>query len=146
MSKTENDEQATTALTQDNNASTSAPADEEIHLLDLFIVLLKHKLMIIAVVFLTGIAAVAYSLHLPNIYRSEAVIAPAFVPEKKVKPERAQIVATSVAVAFFSAIFLAFILEYARNLKRPGKTRNAWQTCAGYGSSDFNRVKRKHAL
>ncbi|MDZ4163734.1 MAG: Wzz/FepE/Etk N-terminal domain-containing protein [Smithellaceae bacterium] len=74
MAKTENDEQATTVLTQDNKDATAE--EDEIHLLDLFIVLLKHKVMIISIVFLTGIAAVAYSLYLPNIYRSEAVIAP----------------------------------------------------------------------
>jgi|GEM_PF-630085 len=52
------------------------PEEDEINLLDLFIVLLKHKWMIFWVVFLTGIAAVVISLQMPNIYRSEATIAP----------------------------------------------------------------------
>ena len=53
------------------------PAEEdEINLLDLFIVLLKHKVMIFSVVILTGISAVVISLTMPNIYRSEVTIAP----------------------------------------------------------------------
>ncbi len=46
------------------------------------------------------------------------VIDPAFVPEKKFKPKRAQICVLSVVVAFFIAVFLAFFLEYMHNLKR----------------------------
>ena len=52
------------------------PEEDEINLLDLFIVLLRHKIMIISVVFLTGIAAVVISLLMTNIYRSEATISP----------------------------------------------------------------------
>ena len=50
--------------------------EEEINLLDLFIVLLKHKWMIFWVVFLAGVAAVVISLLMPNVYLSEATIAP----------------------------------------------------------------------
>ncbi len=50
--------------------------EDEINLLDLFIVLLKHKVMIFLVVFLAGVAAVVISLMMPNVYRSEATIAP----------------------------------------------------------------------
>lgn len=50
--------------------------ENEINLLDLFIVLLKHKLMIFSIVFLAGIGAIYYSLKMPNIYRSEVTIAP----------------------------------------------------------------------
>jgi uncharacterized protein involved in exopolysaccharide biosynthesis len=50
--------------------------EEPINLLDLLIVLLKHKKMIIAVVFLAGILAVVYSLKTPNSYRSECTISP----------------------------------------------------------------------
>ena len=50
--------------------------EDEINLLDLFMVLVRHKMLIIGVVFLTGVAAVFYSLQLTNIYRSEATIAP----------------------------------------------------------------------
>ena len=46
------------------------------------------------------------------------VIDPPFVPEKKFKPKRAQICILSVIVAFFMAIFLAFIIEYVGNLKK----------------------------
>jgi uncharacterized protein involved in exopolysaccharide biosynthesis len=52
------------------------PEEDEINLLDLFIVLLKHKVMILSVVFLAGIAALVISLRMPNVYRSEATIAP----------------------------------------------------------------------
>ena len=52
------------------------PEEDEINLLDLFIVLLRHKVMILSVVFLAGIAAVVISLLMPNVYRSEATIAP----------------------------------------------------------------------
>jgi len=52
------------------------PEEDEINLLDLFIVLLRHKVMIIAVVFLAGVAAVVASLLMTNIYRSEVMIAP----------------------------------------------------------------------
>jgi uncharacterized protein involved in exopolysaccharide biosynthesis len=50
--------------------------EDEINLLDLFIVLLKHKLLITAMVFVAGITAVGVSLQLDNIYRSEATIMP----------------------------------------------------------------------
>ncbi|MBW2642980.1 MAG: hypothetical protein JRC89_06335 [Deltaproteobacteria bacterium] len=50
--------------------------EDEINLLDLLIVLLKHKLLIIGIVFLTGIGSVIYALSLENIYRSEATIIP----------------------------------------------------------------------
>jgi uncharacterized protein involved in exopolysaccharide biosynthesis len=50
--------------------------EDEINLLDLFIVVLRHKVMILSVVFLAGVAAVVISLQMPNVYRSEATIAP----------------------------------------------------------------------
>jgi uncharacterized protein involved in exopolysaccharide biosynthesis len=50
--------------------------EDEINLLDLFIVLLRHKVLIFSIVFLAGVAAVAVSLQLPNIYQSSATIAP----------------------------------------------------------------------
>jgi uncharacterized protein involved in exopolysaccharide biosynthesis len=52
------------------------PEEDEINLLDLFIVLLRHKVMIIFVVFLAGVAAVVISLLMTDIYRSEATIVP----------------------------------------------------------------------
>ena len=54
------------------------PEEDEINLLDLFIVLLKHKVMILSVVFLAGVAAVVISLLMTNIYRSECTISPTF--------------------------------------------------------------------
>ncbi|QTA83213.1 Chain length determinant protein domain-containing protein [Desulfonema limicola] len=50
--------------------------EDEINLLDLLLVLLKHKLLIFFMVFIAGAAAVFYSLGLTNIYRSEATISP----------------------------------------------------------------------
>ncbi|MDI6726801.1 MAG: Wzz/FepE/Etk N-terminal domain-containing protein [Smithellaceae bacterium] len=74
MPNIENDGQVSATYPPDYHIP---PQDEdEIHLLDLFIILLKHKVMIISLVILTGIGAVIYSLQLPDIYRSEAIIAP----------------------------------------------------------------------
>jgi uncharacterized protein involved in exopolysaccharide biosynthesis len=50
--------------------------DDEINLLDLFMVLVRRKWLIISIVFLTSVAAVAISLLMKNIYRSEATIIP----------------------------------------------------------------------
>lgn len=50
--------------------------EDEINLLDLLLVLLKHKFLIFFMVFIAGAAAVFYSLGLTNIYRSEATISP----------------------------------------------------------------------
>jgi uncharacterized protein involved in exopolysaccharide biosynthesis len=52
------------------------PYDDEINLLDLFMVLVRRKWLVIGLVFLTGVAAVIISLQMTNIYRSEATIAP----------------------------------------------------------------------
>ena len=49
-------------------------AEDEINLLDLLIILLKYKILIVAIVFLAGIFAVVYAISLDNIYRSEATI------------------------------------------------------------------------
>lgn len=48
-----------------------------------------------------------------------------FVPEKRFKPKRAQICLLSVIAAFFVAVFLAFIMEFAENLKRNDPERLA---------------------
>jgi uncharacterized protein involved in exopolysaccharide biosynthesis len=56
-------------------------AEDEINLLDLFIVLLKHKWLIIGMVFLAGLVAIFLSLWMTKIYRSEATIVPR--PEEK---------------------------------------------------------------
>lgn len=45
----------------------ASPVDDD-NLLDLLIVLAKHKIMIIGVTFAAALIAAAYSLSLPNIY------------------------------------------------------------------------------
>ena len=49
--------------------------EDEIDLFELLATLLKYKLMIFLLVFLSGVGAVIYSLALINIYRSEATLA-----------------------------------------------------------------------
>ncbi len=51
-----------------------AVEEDEINLLDLLLVLMKHKLFIIGIVFFAGAAAVVISLLMQNIYRSEGTI------------------------------------------------------------------------
>ncbi|MBU4036340.1 MAG: hypothetical protein KKA35_07920 [Proteobacteria bacterium] len=48
--------------------------EDEINLLDILLVLLKHKKLIYWMVFIAAILAVIISLMLPNIYRSEATL------------------------------------------------------------------------
>lgn len=57
------------------------PDEDEINLLDLFLVLLKYKWFIASIVTAAGILAVVVSLLMTNIYRSSATIAPQ-EPEK----------------------------------------------------------------
>lgn len=52
-------------------------AEDEIDLKDLFIALWKGKWIIISVSFLAAVVAIVYALSLPNIYKSEALLAPA---------------------------------------------------------------------
>lgn len=52
-------------------------ADDEIDLRELFAALWQGKWLIIAVTFVFALGGVGYSLHLPNIYKSEALLAPA---------------------------------------------------------------------
>ncbi|EHK2853223.1 LPS O-antigen length regulator [Vibrio parahaemolyticus] len=51
--------------------------DEEIDLRELFVALWKGKWVIIATTFIFAIGAVLYALSLPNIYKSDALLAPA---------------------------------------------------------------------
>ena len=59
---------------------TSRPAtaaqDEEINVLDLLVILAKHKILIFAVTFGGALLAVIYSLLLPNVYTGTAKILP----------------------------------------------------------------------
>lgn len=50
--------------------------EEEISLLDYLMVLVRHKRLIVAMVFFAGVASVVISLSMTNIYRSDATIAP----------------------------------------------------------------------
>jgi uncharacterized protein involved in exopolysaccharide biosynthesis len=59
-----------------NHQSHPYPDEDEINLLDYVIVLLKHKWLIIGIIFIAGLTAVIVSLKLDNIYRSEATIMP----------------------------------------------------------------------
>lgn len=54
----------------------AAPADDEINLLDLFIVLLKHKKMILGMTLGVAVLAAGISLFLPNIYTGTSKILP----------------------------------------------------------------------
>jgi len=54
----------------------TSPDEDEINLLDLLIVLAKHKKRIIGVTFAAALLAVGYSLSLPNIYTSSTKILP----------------------------------------------------------------------
>lgn len=53
------------------------PADDEIDLRELFGALWKGKWVIIASTFVFAVGAVLYALSLPNIYKSDALLAPA---------------------------------------------------------------------
>ncbi len=53
-----------------------SPDDDEISLLDLAIVLAKHKWLILGLPFVTAILAVIYALTLPNIYTASTKIFP----------------------------------------------------------------------
>jgi tyrosine-protein kinase Etk/Wzc len=53
-----------------------SPDDEEISLLDLVIVLAKHKKLILGLPFAAAVVAVGYSLSLPNIYTGTTRILP----------------------------------------------------------------------
>ncbi|WP_229622932.1 Wzz/FepE/Etk N-terminal domain-containing protein [Vibrio parahaemolyticus] len=52
-------------------------ADDEIDLRELFAALWKGKLIIIATTFVFAVGAVLYALSLPNIYKADALLAPA---------------------------------------------------------------------
>ncbi|MFM2621546.1 Wzz/FepE/Etk N-terminal domain-containing protein [Vibrio owensii] len=53
------------------------PADDEIDLRELFKALWKGKWLIIAITSIFAIASVLYALSLPNIYKADALLAPA---------------------------------------------------------------------
>jgi len=54
----------------------SAPPEDEITLLDLLIVLAKHKIMIMGVTIAAALISIAYVFNLPNIYTATAKVLP----------------------------------------------------------------------
>ncbi|MSQ21117.1 MAG: lipopolysaccharide biosynthesis protein, partial [Betaproteobacteria bacterium] len=56
--------------------SQSSEANDEISILDLLIVLAKHKILILGLPFVVAVIAAGYSLTLPNIYTATAKILP----------------------------------------------------------------------
>lgn len=59
-----------------NQHPAQLPADDEIDLRELFAAIWQGKWIIIATTFIFAVAAVFYALSLPNIYKSEALLAP----------------------------------------------------------------------
>ena len=50
--------------------------DKELRLIDLIPIFFQNKLLIISITFFISLATVLYVLSLPNIYKSQAVLAP----------------------------------------------------------------------
>src|SRR3989338_4024253 len=69
-------------------ADTTGQTDDEINLLDLLIVLAKHKKMIAKVTFAAALLAVGISLLMQNIYTPAAGILP---PQQSGSPARAML-------------------------------------------------------
>src|SRR6266545_6574962 len=66
-------------FTEDPKGSSAAPVssdDDEVSLLDLLIVLAKHKRIVLGVPFVVAIAAAIASLLMPNIYTGTTRILP----------------------------------------------------------------------
>lgn len=58
-------------------SSTQRPADDEIDLRELFSVIWQGKWLILAITAIFAISAVIFAIKQPNIYKSEALLAPA---------------------------------------------------------------------
>src|SRR5882672_5548988 len=69
-------EQAHSESTRDIPSAENPPDDDEVSLLDLLIVLAKHKRIVLGVPFVAAIAATILSLLLPNIYTGTTRILP----------------------------------------------------------------------
>ena len=63
-------------MQQEHNNNHSNQIDDEIDLLELFYVLLKEKWIILSITAFISIFGVIYSLLLPNIYQSKALLVP----------------------------------------------------------------------
>lgn len=64
------------SLKYPNSSFSSPSADDEIDLRELWNVIWQGKWIIIATTFVFAVASVVYALSLPNIYKSEALLAP----------------------------------------------------------------------
>ncbi len=64
-------------LKQANGSVTDNIANNEIDLRELFTVIWQGKLIVIALTTLFAVASVFYAISLPNVYKSEALLAPA---------------------------------------------------------------------
>jgi len=69
-------EQVPSENRRDAPAEENASAEDEISLLDLLIVLAKHKRIVLGVPFVVAIATATISLFLPNIYTGTTRILP----------------------------------------------------------------------
>uniref|UniRef100_UPI0040488AF0 Wzz/FepE/Etk N-terminal domain-containing protein n=1 Tax=Rheinheimera sp. TaxID=1869214 RepID=UPI0040488AF0 len=63
-------------MSEQLNPAQNRVADDEIDLRELFAAIWQGKWIIAAVTSLFTVAAVVYALSLPNIYKSEALLAP----------------------------------------------------------------------
>ncbi|MEO3865735.1 Wzz/FepE/Etk N-terminal domain-containing protein [Rheinheimera fenheensis] len=63
-------------MSEQQNATLSRVADDEIDLRELFAAIWQGKWIIIAVTLVFAVASVFYALSLPNIYKSEVLLAP----------------------------------------------------------------------
>ncbi len=61
---------------QDNNFFQANSIDNEVRLRELFSIVWKGKWTVIFVTFFFGVASIVYALYKPNIYTSEALLAP----------------------------------------------------------------------
>src|SRR5260370_30321110 len=69
-------EQVPSENRKDAPAEENAPAEDEVSLLDLLIVLAKHKRIVLGVPFIVAIGAAIFSLLMPNIYTGTTRILP----------------------------------------------------------------------
>src|SRR5882762_3790916 len=69
-------EQVPSENRKDAPAGESASADDEVSLLDLLIVLAKHKRIVLGVPFVAAVVAAIISLHMPNVYTGTTRILP----------------------------------------------------------------------
>ena len=84
---------------RDQSISQSTESDDEIGLIDLLIMLAKHKALILGLPFVVAIFVAAYSLTLPNIYTATAKILP---PPQSASAASAMLAQLGAGVAGFA--------------------------------------------